>query len=244
MAGRTRYAPRMPISGQRVSIVVPARNEAETIVDVLNAVRSYGDELIVVDGRSSDATASLARDAGALVVPDNGRGKGDAVRCGARAAKGDLIVFIDADGSHEPTDVPKLLAPLASGEADLVIGSRMRGGSDELHSNVGEAVRLMGSTVITQAINLRFGVHLTDYQNGFRAIRAKVFWDLGLTEDITTIEQEMAIKALRLGYRVAEIPSHEFVRKGGQSKINVMRDSHKYIFQLVRELSRRSPRRG
>ena len=221
-----------------VSIVVPARNEAETIADVLAAVKPFADELIVVDGRSTDATVSLARAAGAIVVTDNGRGKGDAVRCGARAAQGEFLVFIDADGSHDPADIPKLLTPLMRGEADIVIGSRMRGGSDELHSDIFEAVRLIGSTVITQAINLRFGVRLTDYQNGFRAVRAKAFWDLGLTEDITTIEQEMAIKALHLGYRVTEIASHEYARRAGESKINVLRDAHRYIFQLIRDLSR------
>jgi glycosyltransferase involved in cell wall biosynthesis len=141
----------------------------------------------------------VARAAVATVVFDNGRAKGDALSCGARAACGDLLVFIDADGSREPADLLELLAPLVNDEADLVLASRMRGGSDELHPDMLEAVRLIGSTIITQAINLRFGARLTDYQNGFRAVRAEVFRDLGLTADITTIEQEMAIKALRLG---------------------------------------------
>jgi dolichol-phosphate hexosyltransferase len=229
------------MTAPRISIVVPAKNEACTLGSVLDRVRSLGDELLVVDGHSTDSTAAIARERGIPVFLDHGRGKGDAVRSAADHVKGDIIVFIDADGSHDPNDIPRLIAPIINNEADLVIGSRMRGGSDELHSSVFEAIRLIGSTLITQAINLRFGVRLTDYQNGFRAIRTEVLKRLGCREEITTIEQEMAIKALGLGYRVVEIPAHESVRQGGSSKISVFRVAHRYGFQLLRDLARPWP---
>src|SRR5215467_2238177 len=107
------------------SIVVPARNEEETIGDVLENVRHMTDDLIVVDGHSSDDTVRIARSYGARVVQDNGRGKGDAVRIGLANVAYPITVFIDADGSHDPGDIPKLVAPIAAGEADLVLGSRM-----------------------------------------------------------------------------------------------------------------------
>jgi len=110
------------------SIVIPTRNEEETIEEVLQGVRDMTDDLIVVDGHSTDRTVDIAKDYGARVVQDNGRGKGDAVRVGLATARHPITVLIDADGSHDPKDIPKLVAPIIGGDADLVMGSRMLGG--------------------------------------------------------------------------------------------------------------------
>lgn len=225
------------------SVIVPARNEEGTIGEVLGSVRNLTDDLIVVDGHSTDRTATIARQYGAKVVEDNGRGKGDAVRVGLAHARYPITVFIDADGSHDAEDIPKLVAPIAAGEAELVMGSRMLGGSEELFGSIAEVTRLMGSLVISLSINYRFGLRLTDYQNGFRAIRTDVGRSIGLQSDLTTIEQEMAMKCLAYGYRVIERPTHEYARKGGFSKINVMRVAHVYIWNLISGLARRR-RRG
>ena len=222
----------------KISIVIPAKNEEATLAEVIKGVRPFGDEILVVDGHSKDRTTSIAKELGARVIFDHGLGKGDAIRCALSAINGEITVFIDADGSHDPNDIPKLTDPIIEGQADLVIGSRMRGGSDELHSDVFEAIRLIGSTVITQAINLRFGVKLTDYQNGFRAGRTDMLRRLPLRENITTIEQEMAIKALGMGFRVIDVAAHESVRKGGVTKISVLKVAHLYGFELLKDLSR------
>jgi glycosyltransferase involved in cell wall biosynthesis len=225
------------------SIVVPARNEEETLSEVLELVRDLTDDLILVDGHSSDGTVAIARQYGARVIQDNGLGKGDAVRVGLANARHPITVFIDADGSHDAKDIPKLVTPIAAGEADLVMASRMLGGSEELFGSILEVTRLMGSLVISLSINYRYGVRLTDYQNGFRAIRTEVGRTLGLTSNITTIEQEMAMKCLKRGYRVMEVPSHEYRRKGGVSKINVLRVGHVYVLNLLCGLiGRRSKR--
>jgi hypothetical protein len=96
--------------------------------------------------------------------------------------------------------------------------------------------------VVSLSINYRYGVRLTDYQNGFRTIRTEVGRTIGLTSDITTIEQEMAMKCLKNGYRVIELPSHEYRRKGGVSKINVLRVGHCYVVNLIRGLIGRRKR--
>jgi glycosyl transferase family 2/dolichyl-phosphate-mannose-protein mannosyltransferase len=217
-----------------ISIVVPARNEEGTIKAVLDGLRDRTDDLIVVDGHSEDRTVAIANACGARVVQDHGRGKGDAVRVGLTEARHAITVFIDADGSHDPNDIPRLIDPIAAGKADLVIGSRMLGGSEELFGSLSEVIRLIGSLVISLSINYRFGLRLTDYQNGFRAIRTEVGRRIGLTSDLTTIEQEMAMRCLRYGYRVAESPAHEARRQAGMSKINVMRVAHRYVWNLVR----------
>jgi glycosyltransferase involved in cell wall biosynthesis len=218
-----------------VTIVVPAKDEEETLPTVLRELKELYDDILVVDGHSRDRTAEIAKAAGVGVIPDSGRGKGDAVRCAIAAVKREVVVFFDADGSHAVGDIANVLEPIFRDEADLVIASRMRGGSDELHGTPSEAVRLIGSTIITQFINFRFGARLTDYQNGFRAARTKVLRNLRLREDITTIEQEMAMRALAHGYRVVEVPSHEYARRGGVSKIHVLKVGHKYVWQMLRD---------
>jgi dolichol-phosphate mannosyltransferase len=145
-------------------------------------------------------------------------------------------VFIDADGSHDPDTIPALVDPILRDEADLVIGSRMRGGSDELFSSFRELIRLFGSEIITIAINYRFNVRLTDYQNGFRAIRRDTMLAIDTRERTFTIEQEMAIKALKGKYRLIEVPAHEFRRMSGKSHIVVWRAGPRYVWCLIKNL--------
>lgn len=214
--------------------MIPALNEELTIEPVLAAAQRLTDDLVVVDGRSTDGTVELAKRYGARVVTDNGVGKGDAIRVGLDNVAHPITVFIDADGSHDPNDIERLVAPIAQGEADLVMGSRMLGGSDELFGSLYEVLRLMGSLVISLTINYRFGKRFTDYQNGFRAVRTDVGRRIGTTSNITTIEQEMAMKCLQYGFRVTEVPTHESRRRGGESKISVMHVAHLYVWSLLR----------
>ena len=217
----------------KISIVIPTKNEVNTLKDVLEKTKNMTDDLIVVDGHSTDGTTELAKNLGAKVVLDNGLGKGDALRVGLNEVKNPITVFIDADGSHDPQDIPKLTEPIENDDADLVMGSRMLGGSDELFGDIKEVTRLIGSLVISLSINYRFGKRLTDYQNGFRAIKTEVGKSLNLKSNITTIEQEMAMKCLKNNYRVTEVPTHEYGRRAGESKINVLIVSHKYIWSLL-----------
>ncbi len=221
---------------QAVTVVIPTLNEAATLSDVVRGVRPHADDLLVVDGRSPDGTADLARSLGCRVVFDHGKGKGEALRTAMDHVHTPVTVFIDADGSHDPADIPKLIEPIQEGRADHVSGSRLIGGSSELHGGFDECLRLMGSSFITACINHRFRVRLSESQNGFRAIRTDVLRDLGLREDITTIEQEMIMKTLKKGYRMAEVPTHEHVRKAGYSKIRVHKVAFRYVFTLIKYL--------
>jgi len=219
-----------------VTVVIPARNEELNIGEVIESTLPFCDELLVVDGHSTDRTVEVARSFGVRVVSDNKKGKGDAIRVGATSATHPIIVFIDADGSHDPTDIPRLVAPIKRGEADLVIGSRGRGGSDELHGDIEKLMRMVGGDLILIGINLRWKQNLTDSQNGFRAIRAEVIRSLRLTENITTIEQEMTMKCLKEGYTITEVPTHEYARKYGQSVIKLRRVWFRYIYSFIKNL--------
>jgi dolichol-phosphate hexosyltransferase len=223
----------------QVSIIVPAKNEAGGIEGIVQAVKPYGDEILVVDGRSTDGTGDIAAKAGARVVMDGRRGKGSALRMGIEEASGDVLVFIDADGSHDATDIPKLIQPILDGKADLVVASRTLGGSDEYNKTFDGFVRRAGSDFIVLAINWRWGVRLTDVENGFRAIRSDIIPRLNLQADDFDIEQEMVIKCLKRGFRIAEVPSHEYTRAWGESKLSTWK-GWMFVWGLLKELRSRT----
>ena len=219
-----------------LSVIVPARNEGPSIGEVISKSAKYSSDVIVVDGHSEDDTRAVASDLGARIYSDNRKGKGDAIRVGLPHVRNEIVVFIDADGSHDPDDIPRLVEPILHQSADMVIGSRPRGGSDELHGDFNKFMRMVGSDIITLGINYRFGVRLTDSQNGFRAVKRDVALSLQLRENSTTIEQEMLMKALRRGYTVAEVPTHEYARKHGESTIRLSRVWFKYIYSWIKGL--------
>jgi len=219
-----------------VSVVIAAKQEALSLGGVIERTRRYANQIVVVVGRSTDGTDTIATECGATVMTDGARGKGEALRRAIPHIKTPVTVFLDADGSHDPEDIPLLVAPILSGEADHVAASRLRGGSSELHGGFDEFLRLTGSSFITACINWRFGCQLSDSQNGFRAVRTDVLRRLNLQENITTIEQEMTIKTLRQGWRMAEVPSHEHRRTHGTSHIRVWRTAPRYGFSLVKYL--------
>jgi dolichol-phosphate mannosyltransferase len=165
--------------------------------------------------------AAIATAAGARVIRDPGLGKGAALRLAVRHVTTPLCVFVDADGSHDPIDIPLLVAPLHEGKAHHVQGSRLQGGSDELHGGWDEFFRLAGSALITCLINVRFGTRLSDSQNGFRAIRTEAFRSLHLRSRHTTIEMELIMASLSAGHTLLEVPTHERARTAGFSKISL-----------------------
>jgi glycosyltransferase involved in cell wall biosynthesis len=224
------------LNASRVSVVIPTKNEEGLIGQIVESVRPYADEVLVIDGHSSDRTRDIAAAHGARVELDGGKGKGEALRRSMTSATGDIVVFIDADGSHDPKDIPALVAPIKAGAADMVIGSRGKGGSDELHGTLEQFIRYVGSQLIMLAINYRWDVRLTDSQNGFRAVRRDVGLKLGLRANLTTIEQEMLMRALKLGYRVDEIPTHEYERKWGTSKVVVWKLWSAYLWSFFRNI--------
>jgi len=223
----------------RVAVVILARNEAHSIADAVTGARPYAHEVVVMDGRSTDGTVELARAAGAVVHQDPGLGKGSAIRRSFELVDADIVVMMDADGSHDPADIPKLVMPVVQGETHLCVGSRFSGGSDELSVSIGQLIRTIGNISMNIAINSRWKVELTDTLNGFRAVRRDAVITVGLTENRHTIEQEMVMKMLRHGYHVANAPAHEYPRRFGESHINIFREWPMFVWCVIANVCRR-----
>jgi dolichol-phosphate mannosyltransferase len=229
---------------ERICVVIAARDEERTIGDAVRSAFLYSRNVIVMDGHSSDDTARVARDGGAAVYTDPGRGKGAAIRDSLNRTTAEVIVFMDADGSHDPADIPRLASVVLSGDADLCVGCRFTGGSDEVSLSVGQLIRTIGNISMNIAINRRWNVRLTDTLNGFRAVRSEAAVQVGLTEDRHTIEQEMVMKFLRHGYRVTNIACHEYSRKFGTSHIRIWREWPLFVWCVVKNVVARDlPRR-
>ncbi len=199
-----------------VSIIMPALNEAESIGYVLSAIPlEWTHEILVVDGGSTDATVSIAEQAGARVVHEARRGYGRACHSGLLAATGKVVVFLDADGADDPRHLPELLAPLVSGQADLVLGSRLAG---EMDSGAMPWTQWLGNYVAAVMFRWIYRLRLTDL-SPFRAGRREPILSLDLQEMTYGLPTEMIAKAARRGWKIVEIPVSYHARRGGKSKI-------------------------
>ena len=198
----------------RVSLIIPALNEAESLPSVLTEVpSSVVDQVIVVDNGSSDSTAEVARLAGAQVVAEPRRGYGFACAAGAAAADGEVLVFMDGDGSFMPAELAALLGPALTDEADLVLGSRLRANAAHMPAH-----QRLGNVLFVWLLRLRFGLDLTDL-GPFRAIRRDVLAALGMRERTHGWPLEMIIKAAQGGRRIVEVPVTYRPRRAGVSKV-------------------------
>jgi glycosyltransferase involved in cell wall biosynthesis len=230
-----------------LSIVIPARNEEATLPMVLrdlNAVipklEGYQVETIVVDDRSTDRTAALAREHGARVVPNARRsGKGMALRAGFEAASGEILAMMDADYSHRAEELPLFLQAIGQDNVGLVIGSRVVGGSEEYHH-----VRALGNVFLSGSLGLATGRYLSDALNGYKVFRREVFTDFQYTSANFEIEIEIVANALRKGYRILEVSSHERARAGGQVKSRVVRHGTRFLMRIIWEGIRGVPKRA
>ncbi|HEV8431272.1 MAG TPA: glycosyltransferase family 2 protein [Pyrinomonadaceae bacterium] len=203
----------------KVTSIIPALNEEETIADVVRAIpREVCDEIIVVDNGSSDATAADAAAAGARVIQEPVRGYGRACAKGVRAVAPDcdIVVFLDGDGSDCPELMDLLTGPIAEDRYDFVIGSRTRGEREHGSLNFQQ---LLAGRMAGILLNLLYGVRYTD-MCPFRAIRRERLEQLGMREMTYGWNLEMQMRAARAKLRILEVPVNHRRRAGGTSKVS------------------------
>lgn len=216
-----------------VTVIVPAKNEARNLEHVLPRIPEWVDEVILVDGHSSDSTVAVAQYLlpSIKVVHQVGRGKGDALRAGFAAATSDIIVMLDADGSTDPAEIPAFVEALVGG-ADFVKGSRFAAGggtADMSH------LRRFGNWGFTTLVKVLFGGSFTDLCYGYNAFWRRTLPQLNLDGDGFEIETIMNVRALRTGLNVVEVPSFESERVYGESNLRTFPDGWRVLKAIGRE---------
>lgn len=215
----------------RVAAVIPAYNEAARVAPVVRGVRERGIEPLVIDDGSADETSAVAAEAGATVIrlPQN-RGKGVALKTAFAWAidRGlDAVITMDADGQHDPADLPVLVRQAVRRRADIVVGSRMG------DVRTMPLVRLLTNFWMSALLSLVAGVRMPDTQSGYRLIRTRVLRTVRLVSDRYDMESELLVRAARLGFRITDAPIRTLYL-GGPSSIRPHVDTLRFLRLLVR----------
>jgi len=229
-----------------IDLIIPALNEEYTIPLVLRDVpKKLLREIIVVDNGSTDGTARIARACGATVLSEPRRGYGAACQKGIEyismlSPPPDIVVFLDADYSDDPTELPMLLSPIRHGGYDLIIGSRVLGDNEPGSL---QPQQMVGNAVAVSLIRAIYGYRYTDL-GPFRAIRYPALIALGMKDADYGWTIEMQVKALKIGLRVAEVPVRYRKRAAGTSKVSgTVRGSlgagYKILFTVFRHATAR-----
>jgi glycosyltransferase involved in cell wall biosynthesis len=225
----------------KVSVVIPAYNEAGTIEDVVTAVRSMRVEgvtfeIVVVDDCSTDGTETVCRETleGKIDVyerqPRN-QGKGAAIRRGIAAASGEIVLIQDADLEYSPRDYPKLLAPILANQADVVIGSRFAGADPH---RVVYFWHMLGNRFLTLLSNAFSDLNLTDMECGYKVFRADVLKQITLTENAFGFEPEVVARVAKLKCRIYEVGISYHARGYAQGKKIGAKDGFRALYAIAK----------
>jgi glycosyltransferase involved in cell wall biosynthesis len=219
-----------------ISVVIPAKNEAQNISWVLERIPAWIDEIVLIDGQSIDETIEAARRARTdiVVVEQRSRGKGLALQAGFAAATGDIIVMLDADGSMDPAEIDRYIALLASG-FDFVKGSRFMAGASSVDITW---LRRIGNNSLLYLTNILYGTRFTDLCYGYCAFRREFLDRLALTAAGFEIESQLVARACINELRITEVPSLELPRRHGQSNLRTFRDGRRVLWTLLKEAYR------
>ena len=217
----------------RVSFLIPAYNEAATIVEVLDRVDAlpFEKQVIVVDDGSTDGTADLvaARD-GVILLRQPNRGKGSALRSAIGHIDGDIAVIQDADMEYDPAEVPKLIEPIERGAADVVYGSRLKGGEPQ---RAYLFWHLIGNRFLSLLTGILYNTTLSDMETGYKAFRSEVLRSLDLRQDDFAIEPEITAKVCLRKLRVYELPISYYGRTYAEGKNITWVDGFKAVWVLI-----------
>ena len=218
-----------PSKNPMISIVLPAKNEAEAIGLTIRKIKSHHpeSEVLVVNDGSTDDTAKIAESAGARVISNPySKGNGAAIKTGARAASGEIIVFLDADGQHDPADIARMLQKMEQGH-DMVVGARQKGSQ----ASVG---RGLANGFYNRLASWMTGHRVEDLTSGFRAVRAEKFREfIYLLPNGFSYPTTSTMAFFRAGYSVAYIPIHAS-RRIGKSHIRLLRDGTRFLLIIFK----------
>ena len=201
----------------KIVCVIPTLNESATVAEVVNKAKQIADRVVVVDGHSEDDTCEIASKEGADVILQDGKGKGMALRTAFTKIEEDICVILDGDATYDPLEMEQIIKPILEDEADMVVGSRLKG---EMEEGAITWVNKVGNRFFNFLINTFFKGNITDSQSGYRALNRKAIESLNISSKGFEVETEMTIKALKQGLKVKEVPITYSVRRGTPSKLN------------------------
>lgn len=218
-----------------LSIIIPCKNENENLKFIIPNLIRYSEDIIIVDGNSNDGTEETCKKFNVRYILDNNLGKGDAQRIGAKNSNKKKLIFFDADGSHEETDIPLLYDKISENNVDLVICSRKTGGSMDLISNTSWSgfVRATGTDFLAIILNKLFKTQISDVLYSLKAIEKQKFLDLKTKENHFGIELDIILKSIKKKYKIIELPSREKKRVYGKSKLKTISGIY-FIFQILK----------
>jgi glycosyltransferase involved in cell wall biosynthesis len=233
-----------PTNAERptISVVIPTLNEAANLPHVLARLPASVDEVVLVDGHSSDDTIKVAR----AILPDvrvvvqDGRGKGNALVCGFAAAAGDIIVMLDADGSTDPAEIPRFVDVLLSG-SDFATGSRFAPGGSSIEIT---GARRLGNRALNVLVNVLFGTRYSDLCYGYNAFWRHCLAHMHVTREGLKIETLINLRVARAGLRVAEVASVEHERMLVESNLHAVRNGLRVLRTILTERMRRADGRS
>jgi glycosyltransferase involved in cell wall biosynthesis len=217
-----------------VSFLIPAYNEGGTIATVIERVQAlpFAQQLIVIDDGSTDGTAAAVQAyEGVLLLRQENRGKGAALRAGIPHVDGDIVVVQDADLEYDPNDVPALIEPILDGRADVVYGSRLSGGRPQRAYLFWHRA---GNRLLSLVAGVLFNTTLSDMETGYKAFRADVLASLELRENGFGIEPEITGRICKQHLRIYELPVSYYGRTYEEGKKITWRDGFRAIWVLVR----------
>jgi Glycosyl transferase family 2 len=224
----------------RVSVVIPALDEARNLEHVLPRLPANLHEVILVDGHSSDETVAVARRLrpSIRVLAQSGIGKGDALKTGFANVSGDIVVMLDADGSADPGEIQRFVECLVEG-ADFAKGSRFMagGGSSDI-----TRVRQLGNWWLIKCVNLLYRTRYTDLCYGYNAFWTECLPYIAVDASGFEVETLINVRAAKAGLRIAEVPSYEADRIYGESHLQTFRDGFRVVNTIFRELPTSSRR--
>lgn len=220
----------------RISVVIPTRNEAANLPYVLPRIPAMVDEVILVDGHSTDGSIEVAQQLipGIRVIEQQGKGKGDAVRLGLEAATGEIIVMLDADGSADPSEIAAFVDVLLAGY-DFAKGSRFAQGGESHDITM---LRRIGNRGLISLVNMLFGTCFSDLCYGYNAFWRRCLNHMEIDSDGFEVEALITIRIHQAGFKIVEVPSVEYGRIYGDSKLNTFRDGWRVFTTIVRERMR------
>jgi len=225
--------------GKHISVVIPCHNEEVGIRSVMEQMPSLVDEVVVVDNCSTDNTSKVASELGARVIFEGRKGYGRAYKTGFAAARGDVIVTMDGDGTYPPDSIPLLLYVLFEEGVDFISARRWYSRNGETK----KPIRLLGNAVLSGTMMILFMKFLVDSQSGMWVFKREILPKLRLTSDGMALSEEIKVEAFcNPSIRAVEMPIY-YGERIGESKLNLWRDGFANLFFLFKKRFRMGWRR-